>query len=212
MRSMSVRVVGVVLVVCGWLVCTSWAAEPEMVDNPVYQAWAKHKVGTTVTYKQQVYRGSPTTQSAERTARRMSSMVLTKKLTDLTPEKAVLDRSMQLKIGRGMMNQPLGNETIPAKIQKGQEGLPPEASPQRFEVSDQKEGQDQVSVGGKQYEAKWTQYTVHESRNGAASGQIKVWTSPDVPGGLLKIDSEITNAPDEPPISTELTLDSFQEG
>lgn len=51
-----------------------------------------------------------------------------------------------------------------------------------------KEGKEKVKVGGKEYEATWTDYTVKAKVMGQdIDAKVKAWTAKNVPGGMVKM-------------------------
>jgi hypothetical protein len=182
----------------------------EMVDNPAYQAWAKHKPGTTVVLTERSTRFAGPTTRNDGGSGPIGGMTrtMTDKLIELTPEKAVIERSMRIRTGN---RQFISTNTIPAKIEAGPAELPDDTSPARWDVTDRTEAQEELKIGDKTYQAKTTLFKVSE-KSGKATGEIKVWWSQDVPGALLKTQAEIINNPGEPVVTNTITAGDIKEG
>jgi hypothetical protein len=165
------RVCAVALGVC-LLTSASRAADEEMVDNPQYKSWARHKVGSSVTHEMTSSVGGQNFKST-----------ITNKLAELTPEKAVLEVATKLDIA-GVPPQPAQKIEVAAKVKKSEAAagqMPPGV---KGEVKDK--GTEKVSVGGKSYTCKVQEFT-GESQGVKMKG--KTWSSDEVPGTLVKMES-----------------------
>ncbi|HVX83925.1 MAG TPA: hypothetical protein VH253_03840 [Phycisphaerae bacterium] len=165
------------LAVACFMAMAGLAHAADMVDNPAYQSWAKCKEGTTVTTKS----------STETTVQGMADPMkteatMTMKLVSITPDEVTVETTMSM----GGSAMPATQQKIPAKLEKGKEN-----GPMSDQMKDVKEGTDKVTVGGKTYDAKTREYTMEQ--NGMKSA-VKVWTSDDVPGGMVKMESTVTGA------------------
>jgi hypothetical protein len=149
------------------LVATAVRAD-EQIDNPQYKQWSNFKPGSWVKYK--------TTSEA---AGQQSTMEMTTKLLELTPDKAVVERTTSMVAGGQKMDMPAQKQEIPAKIDKPVVKLS-DVKP------DVKEGQDDVSVSGKTYKCKTSETT---TKNGDNTTWSKTWMCDEVPTGLVKMES-----------------------
>jgi hypothetical protein len=69
-----------------------------------------------------------------------------------------------------------------------------------------KEGKEKVKAAGKEYECTWTTYKVKAKANGMEiEADIKVWTSKDVPMGMVKMEMNANVAKMEMKMSMELS-------
>jgi hypothetical protein len=187
--AMRLRILAAAVVV----LCFGMGAFGEEVDNPSYVSWAKYKVGTTVTMKQSMDMPSMPQMKNE-------SMV-TEKLLEVKPEAVVVEMTSKTT----MMGQTRDNTTkvtIKAKVEKGSENVPPQMADQKVEMKDMKEGKETVEVKGQKVEATTQEFTMTipasamggmgRGRGGAAAGggdttaHVKVWSSPGVPGGMVR--------------------------
>jgi hypothetical protein len=154
----------------------SRAAEEEMVDNPTYKSWAKQKVGTAVTHEQSTAAGAAGTFKS----------TLTSKLLEVNEDKAVVEISVKLDIA-GAPAPPAQKQNILAKIKKSQLGIG--EIPEGMKAEAKEKGKEKVSAGGKSYECKVMEFTAEG--NGVKS-KGKSWTSEEVPGSLVKMESTTT--------------------
>jgi len=144
----------------------SLVARAEMIDNPTYKAWAAQKVGTSVKMRM-----------LSEAAGNKTKMETTTTLTELTPDKAVVEAKTTMEVSGQKMDLPAQKQEIPAKIDnagKGTTGPKP----------DVKESEETVDVGGKSYKCKVTEST---SEAGGNKTTAKVWMCPEVPGGMVKM-------------------------
>lgn len=147
------------------------AAGAEMVDNPVYQSWAKHQPGTSVTQKVDMNMTSMT-----------MSQDATQKLISVTPEKVVVETSISMDVG-GQKKETSAKQDIPAKVEKGREYLPPNVKGTYKEL-----GNDKIEVGGKSYDCVAAEFT-GETPQGKVQG--KTWRTPEIPGMMAKLEMTI---------------------
>ena len=171
----------------------SSAAFAEQVDNPVYVSWAKYKPGTTVTYKQTAEMSMMQGMKTETT--------ITTKLVEVKPEAVTLESTTKMSIGGQEFAAPgTGTpikQTIPAKVEKGQENIPPGVNANNAQVKDMKDGKDNVEVSGKKYDTATHEFTMIAEMPANAGGgtmnmQVKTWNTTDVPGGFVKSESNGT--------------------
>ena len=175
-------------VACALLASTARAAD---TDNPEFKAWSAYKVGTTVKRHQSVS-----------TAGTKQEMEMTTKLVELAADKAVVEDSVAMNVNGQVMNLPGNKRTIPAKL-SGPAVVPP-AVPNAPKV-DAKEGEETVEAGGKSYKCK-TVETAMKGPQGETSS--KIWTSTDVPGGLVKMTSQTNGAAKSEVTMTLVSIDA----
>lgn len=152
------------------LVIALSAAAARAGNNPMYDSWARHGVGTSVTQK-----------GVTEMMGNKSEMEVTTTLLEKSPEKVVLETKTSMvaagqKIDAGstkveiLATAPVAD---PGQHQQHAEGAKPET----------KESEESVAVAGKQYQAKVTETTM---KQGEMTIWSKSWTSPEVPGMVLK--------------------------
>jgi hypothetical protein len=169
----------------------SAARAEETVDNPLYQSWAKFKVGTTVTREQHL---TATPNLDSRTQ-------ITEKLVELTPDKAVLEVTTTGPVFQGQPDtspphQDVRTTELPARMKKFQPDPPatapaaPQASPQGPQPSQMTTTFEDLTIGQKTYRC-----TVYQNIGQSKPGTrfvIKNWHCLDMPGLMVKM--ETTNS------------------
>jgi hypothetical protein len=151
-------------------------ADDDMIDNPAYQAWAKFKQGTSVTY------------STDSTAMgNTTSSTTTSKLTDLTPDKATVQVTTSMNVGGNKMDMPAQTQDIPAKIKKPSDT----GGDQTTDKPKTETGSEDVTAAGNTYSCKKT--TVTLDQNGMTI-KVTTWTCDKVPSGVVKTDTETSGS------------------
>jgi hypothetical protein len=142
---------------------------PAMVDNPAYKSWSAFKAGSWVRMR---------TESDAGAAR--SVVKVTTKLLSIDPQKAVVeDTAVVAMMGREMA-QPAIKREIPAKVAPQSMGA---------DAPKPKEGDEEITVGGKKMKAHWIEVVTEVS---GARSTSKSWFVTEVPGGLAKMESTTT--------------------
>jgi hypothetical protein len=164
-----------------------------LVDNPAYVAWAKAKVGASITYKMEMamtMEGLPQPMKNDGTVQQT--------LKEIKPESVTVDVVTSMSMN-GQALPPQSRATIiPAKIEKGKEYSSPEV---KGEIADMKTGKDSVEVGGKKYDTETREFTMKMTEPLAMTSQNKIWTSPEVPGGMVKTETRTTT-----PMNSTMTM------
>ena len=165
----------------------------EKIDNPTYANWAKYKVGATATLK-------TTTGSAAFS----SESTMTTKLVERTAEKVVIEITVKSKVG-GMEIEipPMKQEHL--KTIELPKGAKKEAFTSGKPEGTTKEGTETLKIGGQEVKTKWYEYEV--KANGA-DVKAKMWTSDEVPGMLVKMESKIGGAV---PTDSKMELVEFKK-
>jgi hypothetical protein len=164
------------LVVCG--VVGTLVAQPaqtqELVDNPQYASWAKHKPGTSVTMKMSQEMGG---QSRD--------MELKQTLKEVKPDEVTVELQMTA-MGQSMPPTPLKikSKVPPDEAKYGQ--LPPGAKADIKEM-----GNESVTVAGQTYNCKVSEVT-GEAEGMKSAG--KLWRSDEVPGEVVKMEMNTEGA------------------
>lgn len=147
----------------------------DLVDNPAYQAWAKYKPGTSITYAQESAMGGMN-----------MTMDMTQTLAELTAESAVIDMSITSSMMPGAPQKQkltLAAKVEPDKVQdpgKMPPGMKGEAKPL---------GKEKVKVGDKEYECQVVSFTGEQQ---GMKMEGKTWTSSEVPGHMVKTEMKAT--------------------
>jgi hypothetical protein len=149
----------------GWLaVAMASPARADQVDNPHYQVWAKFKAGSSRVWTGTIQVGPVHIQ-----------VVMTSTLREVTPEHVVIETRTTTDFGQGAhAGKPL-KETEDAKIEAE-------------EVKNL--GEETIQVMGRSFDC-----TVYQMKDDTVDGKErpwggkgKFWVSPEVPGGVVKID------------------------
>ena len=146
----------------------------EIVENPFYVAWATHKPGTQVDMELKTD-----------AAGQQMTTDLTQRLIEVTPEHVLVEAEAVIHVP-GVPNPPQPQKqtkTFPARVPKS-EAIRSLLPPGEGETTDL--GTETVQTAGRSYE-------VHVSEFGKPGGTTphgKQWRSSDMPGGLVKLESE----------------------
>jgi hypothetical protein len=148
------------------------AKAAKMVENPLYQSWAKQKPGTSITLKGMSEVGGQKSEST-----------MTTKLVEATPDKVVVEFTTTAKVMGKDFSQPPTKLEFPKTITESQ--LAEQSNP-KGKVG---EGTADVKVGDKTYKTKW--YKIELDQMGSKV-TTTVWTSQEVPGTLVKTESQFS--------------------
>jgi hypothetical protein len=180
------------MVACAFLVSFALAgaarADDTMSDNPAYQSWAKFKPGTMVRYS-----------TDANAAGNMSSTEITQTLKDINPDKATIEVKMSMVMAGNKTDLPATTHEIAAKIKKADPAATQTADAPKTETST-----EDVQAAGKTYSCKKTTITL--DANGMTT-KATTWTCDDVPGTMVKMESESTGAMS---MSTKMMLTDFE--
>lgn len=157
--------------------CLAFGASALAGNNPAYDSWAKHGVGSTVKLK-----------GSTEAAGQKTEMEITQTLTEKTDEKVVIEVKNTMTMMGNKMDAPAQKMEIPAKAPEGQGTPAEEAKKAGFEV---KESEESVTIAGKEYKAKLIE---SKGKQNGMDIDAKVWTSEEVPGLMLKTVSSTTGA------------------
>jgi hypothetical protein len=156
------------------ILCTAAHAD-DLVDNPKYQEWSHFQPGAFVSAK-----------TDTKMRDNLTTAEMTRKLVAVTPEKITLEVTMTLQ-----QNVSTTRQEIPAKVPKAKataaDALPEQVTGELKHLPD-----EDVTVAGKAYKCKVVSFTGEE---GGTPVSGKIWTSPDVPGHLVKSDMHIGDPP-----------------
>ncbi len=172
------------------------AADEELVDNPAYKNWSAYKAGAMTKLA--------TTSDMEMNGQKMTNKsTMTQTLKEITPEKAVVEIVMEVTVQGNTMKMPAQTQEIKAKVPKDQ--VTPH--PQGVTVTKKGEGDEEITVGDKKYKCHWQEYEMKGEAGGETkqdmSGTTKVWTCPDVVGGVVKMQMNM-DKPQKTTTTTEM--------
>jgi hypothetical protein len=166
-------------------------AADELSDNPMYGAWASHKVGASSTVVEK------TTYGDEKNA---DEKVVTYTLLSVSPEKVVVRAVVLDKEILGTVESSPTKHTYPAKLKKSYLAV---AAPELAAKS----GEETIMWKGKELACKTL--TGSYKKDGETV-EFKAWMSETVPGGVVKR-TRTTKQKDES-ITTTITLQSHKAG
>ena len=172
------------------LVLTAGAAfAAEKIDNPEFAMWSKHKKGTSITLK--------TTSSA---AGMTSEVVVTTTLVEVGADKVVVEASSVSKFNGMEFKSPAQKRDVENTIELP-EGVKKEDLKREKPEGTYEEGAETVKVGGTEFKTKWYKYKAEVA---GTKTEAKMWTSDDVPGGLVKMEMTSTADKISSTVKTEL--------
>lgn len=149
------------------------AIEPTKFENPLYTRWAKFKPGTLARVE-----------TVTENPKQKIEQTTTYKLTEVTDTKVVVDISIEIR-------QDGKKDAGPAQTFTHQRWftLPPGRTLDSIlkPANLIEEGTEKITVGGKEYDAKWYKSKV---RVEAGETFVTEWYSDAAPGGLVKEENE----------------------
>jgi hypothetical protein len=149
----------------------------DMVDNPQYKSWLAFKVGTVL--KMQM--NSAMTMGDKEM---VTKMTMTSTLKELTADKAVIEVVTEMDMNGTKTAMPAQKQEVPAKVAKGADSQPAGVT-----ITKKGEGDEEVAVGDKKVKAHWVE---NEMTSAQMASTSKVWTSAEIPGGTVKMESQTT--------------------
>ena len=163
----------------------------EIVENPFYLAWVKYKPGTTVEFELKT----------DAVGQQMTTHI-TQRLVEVSPEKVVVDVEARIDVP-GIPNPPQPQKqtkTFLPGVPKS-EALrslrPPGAVGDPIDAA-----AETVHAAGKEIACTVTEFPGH---NGTGEGKAKAWRSPQIPGGMVKMESA------SPVMKVELVVTKVEE-
>lgn len=159
-------------------------AHAELVDNPAYTAWAKFQPLSSVSYETTTGAGFGHGAGSSRT---------TYRLAGVTPESVTIELLITLPHGGQPQTISRGAFTIPSKIEKGAPFLPPLDLPEieSPKLTASTTGQDSVEIKGIKTSVTTLDQTLQATlHNRPITLRLKSWTTPSIPGGLYKLETE----------------------
>jgi hypothetical protein len=169
------------------------ADKDEMVDNPLYGAWAGHKPGATATVVEKTsYTGDQNPIPDEK--------VVTYKLLSVSADKVVVQAVVVERELLGTVESAPTKHTYPARLKKSYLAV---AAPDL----NAKKGEETITWKGEQVKCQ-TLYGSYKKEGETV--EFKAWINPRVPGGVVKR-TRTTKQKDET-ITTTVTLQSYAAG
>jgi hypothetical protein len=150
------------------------AQDKEKTDNPFYKFWSKSKVGATVTLKETTKLASPAGTEGESGE---EVKLITHKLVELTPEKAVVETVVTEGETFGFVQSAPTRHIYPAKMSK-------DVLDELVKETGAKGEKAKLKVGDKEMDVMYLTGTMKGGKDDDVD--FKLWLSDDVPGGIVK--------------------------
>jgi hypothetical protein len=151
-------------------------ARAEQMENPAYKQWAKFKPGTSATMTNETVAAGQTTKSEMKST-----------LKEVTDDKVTIEVATTMEVAGQKMAGPAQSIEIKKMVDKPADGAKPASDKEQPHFkSEAKTSDEEVKVGAGTFKA-----TKTESNSEASGMKTKatVWTSEEVPGGIVKMES-----------------------
>jgi len=178
MNSVSRSKLTLVALVLGLMVTCALASAQDLVDNPQYVSWAKQKPGSAVTYSMNNSAGG----------QQMTGTVV-HKLVEVTADQVTVEMTTNMQVNGQSHAGPPMKATYKAKVPAADADQ--SKLPQNVKGTAKEVGNEKVDAAGKSFDCKVIEY---EGTMGAPPHppiKGKIWRSAEVPGGVVKMQSEM---------------------
>jgi hypothetical protein len=167
--------------------------DEEMVDNPMYTAWAKFKPGATVTLSEHTTYSGDTNPVPDH-------KLITYTLQSVSPDKVVVRAVTVEQEALGTVESAATKHSYPAKLKKSYLA---KAAPEL----QAKKGEESIKWKDKELECKTLSGSYKKEGDEV---EFKFWVNDSVPGGFVKRTRTLKQKDDT--ITTTATLQSYSEG
>jgi hypothetical protein len=167
--------------------------DDEMVDNPMYTAWANFKPGATATVSEKTTYSGDTNPVPDQ-------KVITYTLLSVSPDKVVVSAVTVEQEALGTVESAPTKHTYPAKLKKS---YLTEAAPEL----QAKKGEDTITWKDKEIKCKTLSGSYKKE---GEEVEFKFWINESVPGGFVKRTRTLKQKDDT--ITTTATLQSYSAG
>jgi hypothetical protein len=147
------------------------ADDKELADNPYYTYWSKSKVGASVELKETTKTPAKGEDAADEDVK-----VITHKLIELTPEKAVVETVVTEGEVFGFVQSAPTKHIYPSKMSK-------EVLEDLLREHGAKATDATLKMGNKEWKTKLISGTM---KKGDDETEVKIWLSDEVTGGIVK--------------------------
>jgi len=175
------------------LLATAGDKDDEMVDNPMYTAWANFKPGAKSTVSENTTYSGDTNPVPDR-------KVVTYTLLSVSPEKVVVRAVVVEQELLGTVENAPTKHTYPAKLKKSYLAA---AAPELHA----KKGEETITWKDKELQCKTLSGSYKKEGD---TVEFKFWGHESVPGGIVKRTRTLKQKDDT--ITTTVTLQSYSEG
>jgi hypothetical protein len=173
-----------------------FARADETIDNPEFASWAKFKNGTTVTIKTTSEFSGMSTESVQ-----------TVKLVDSSADKLVLETAISMTVAGMKVDVPAMKRDVPKTLTLTDEAKKAKAEAEKAQTEAKSEdGSETLTIGGTSLKCKWRRTKINIMGNETDS---KIWTSDEVPGGTVKMESTTGGAVS---VKTKFEMTEFKKG
>ena len=143
-------------------------ASAQMVANPAYENWSQFEPGSYSTAEVTTDMGGSD-----------MKITMTRTLSALDDEKAVVETKITMNMGGQDVEQPAQSEEIPAEV------TPEEADQYENPEGLVEEGEETLTIDGQEIETRWMKVVNQQDGNKTTQ---KVWLSDDIPGTMVKME------------------------
>jgi hypothetical protein len=174
----------------------AFARADETIDNPEFASWSKFKTGTSITIKIASEFGGMVSESVQ--------MV---KLIEATADKLVLETAITMTVAGTKIEVPPMKRDVPKKVTITDEVKKARADAEKAQAEAKSEdGTETLTVSGDKFKCKWhrTKITIMGNET-----DTKIWTSEEVPGGTVKMESTTGGAMS---VKTKFEVTDFKKG
>lgn len=156
--------------VLGFALMHTVALGGEQVDNPLYASWAKHQLGTSVTYSVELSAGGMQLKNE-----------VTNTLLEVTPEHVIIESKMITDQDGGKQEIDAGTTRLPAKVDESAVNLPPE-----MDGEGRVTGNATLEVAGESFNCEVVEFKGSKMSDQASGTMHRCL---DIPGGLVKLEA-----------------------
>ena len=149
-------------------------AAPDLVANPTYQGWVAFEPGANVTF-----------QGTRKSGQTQQEIRITQRLLEKSPDRIVLERSVQVVDGQSPKPPVVTKKIEPARIE-------PQDNPRTRPDAQTKDlGQETVQIQGRAFSCRVSEVQVHvqfgEPLPAVEDLRLRTWAHPDIPGGTARL-------------------------
>ncbi len=172
------------------------ARADETIDNPEFASWSKFKTGTLLTIRTTTEFNGMATESVQKI-----------KLVEASADKLVLETAISMKVGGMTVDVPPMKRDVPKTLTLTDEAKKAKADAEKAETDAKSEdGSETLTVGGAKIKCKWRRTKITIMGNDT---ETKIWTSEEVPGGTVKMESATGGAMS---VKTKFEVTEFKKG
>ncbi|MBN9118351.1 MAG: hypothetical protein J0I06_04180 [Planctomycetes bacterium] len=176
------------------LALAAGTATADEISNPEFEKWSTFKKGASITMKTTSTFGKNVSEVTERYT-----------LVEVGPDKLVLEGTNVSKFNGAVSRAPSAKADVPKTITVPPGGAGKQKLNGGRPEGTIEEGTETLKVGGIEIKTRWYKYRLELGENKIEG---KMWTSADVPGGLVKLESTTSGAV---PVTVQMELVEFKQ-